>query len=387
MVTASRRLARRLATCARGIANWFERLAGDASVAPNGSGLRLGGIELNPPVGSSLTSRITAEHVVWGYRLFLDREPESDAVVAEKVRVLGSLRAMREDFMGSYEFRRANPQLGYASERCIVLKELGDGLRIYLDLADAVISRDIARDRYEPAEREFVRHVVRPGDVVVDIGANLGFFTLLLASLVGATGRVIAFEPLSQNVELLRRSIKENRFQDRVMLIQAALSDVAGDAELVIGRHFMNSGGGFLDRPGVERQLEADVESVQVYRLDDLDLPRPVTFVKIDVEGAEGLALRGAANILSADRPIVMSEINTRQLGMVSGMPAASFIAGVEAFGYECLLLHGEQLVLDDGDPQRPGIRTVVFVPSGPSPLRSRVEALMGDVRRERIRR
>jgi hypothetical protein len=82
-----------------------------------------------------------------------------------------------------------------------------------------------------------------------------------------------------------------------------------------------------------------------------------------------------------------MSEINTRQLGMVSGIPAASFIAGVEAFGYECLLLHGEQLVLDDGDPQRPGIRTVVFVPSGPSPLRSRVEALRGDVRRERIPR
>lgn len=166
----------------------------------------------------SLSYPISDEHVVWAYRLFLDREPESTEVITEKLRAWRTTRDLRADFMTSAEFQQKNPDLAYINERNVVIKEIANQLRLFVDLSDYVIGLGIIRGRHEMGELAFIRETVKPGQTVLDVGANIGLFTVTMAALVGSTGKVFAFEPLERNAELLERSIVENGFQDRVVL-------------------------------------------------------------------------------------------------------------------------------------------------------------------------
>jgi hypothetical protein len=93
-----------------------------------------------------------------------------------------------------------------------VIKETQFGFRIWVALGERSISREIMLDRYERDEVAFVQASVKLGDRVVDIGANIGFYTALLATLVSPGGRVIACEPLDAVADALERSVAENGF-------------------------------------------------------------------------------------------------------------------------------------------------------------------------------
>src|SRR5206468_2663390 len=134
---------------------------------------------------------LTREHVVWAYRLLLDRDPESEDVIAPKLAGSRDTCELRHHLMTSAEFRDKNPDYAQTNDRTIVIKELEtpDGpVRLFVDLADHVIGLNIVRGRYEAAEVEFVRRLMRPGDVAIDAGAHIGFFTVQLAARVGAAG-------------------------------------------------------------------------------------------------------------------------------------------------------------------------------------------------------
>jgi FkbM family methyltransferase len=133
-------------------------------------------------------------------------------------------------------------------------------------------------------ERYFVKRVaetVQPGMTVFDVGAHTGYYTLALSRLVGATGRVFAFEACSANVARLRRHLKLNRVNN-VEIIEAAVSDRAGTAY-------------FCD-DDFRGRISNSGRSVKTVRLDAYPTP---DFVKMDIEGAETLALRGSERILS----------------------------------------------------------------------------------------
>ena len=117
--------------------------------------------------------------VRWAYRLFLDREPNEIENVEKLVAASASTSDLRRMFLASEEFRRRNPHdLAYTVEPTVVIKEIAPGLRLFLDLSDVTIGLNVARGRYEEKEMRFVRSVVGPGDYVLDIGANIGFFTV-----------------------------------------------------------------------------------------------------------------------------------------------------------------------------------------------------------------
>lgn len=141
---------------------------------------------------------------------------------------------MRRAFLASEEFQKLNPaDLAWTSQSAIVLKEIAPSLRLFLDLSDVVIGLNIARDRFEEAEIDFVRRSVRPGDHVVDVGANIGFFSIWMASLVGPLGQVYAYEPLEQNAALLEKSARENGFEDRIVLRRDAVASRGAEGSLV----------------------------------------------------------------------------------------------------------------------------------------------------------
>lgn len=299
---------------------------------------------------------LTRDHVIWGYRLFLDREPESDAVVEEKVLNQRSTSELRRNFMLSPEFGEKNPELTLLNDKQIVITELADKLRLFVDLSDSVIGWGIIRGKYETNELDFVRRTVKPGQTVVDIGANIGIFTVTMASLIGPTGKLYAFEPLDAQAELLVRSIAENSFEDRIVLERAAVSDKAGSGKLISASNTINAGGAYLNDSEEPLPGGHQADVVNLITLDDYPMRRPVHFIKIDVEGAEPLAFRGAKRILKEDRPVIISEVHPEQLRRVSACTPREFVGEMEALNYKCYELDGTPY-RDEGER----VKSVVF--------------------------
>jgi FkbM family methyltransferase len=305
---------------------------------------------------------LTRDHVIWAYRLFLDREPENDFVIDEKVNTNRGTQELRSNFMLSPEFGENNPNMVMFNERNIVIKELPDGLRLFVDTADVFIGWAVIRGGYEVNEINFARRTIRPGQTVLDIGANVGVFTVTMAGLVGPTGKVYAFEPLEKLASLLERSIKENTFGDRVVLERAAVSDTAGRAQLVSAAKTINEGGAYLRAGESEVPRGHNLTDVPLLTLDSYSLRRPVHFIKIDIEGAEPLALRGAKRLLQEDRPVILSELHPTQLMRVSGCTPTEFVTEIESYGYKCWLLKGEKLV--DFTVSGDEVNSIVFMPA-----------------------
>jgi FkbM family methyltransferase len=143
-----------------------------------------------------------------------------------------------------------------------------------------------------------------PGDVFYDVGANVGFFTLLAARLVGPRGAVLAFEPDPRNAEVLRSNVARNDLEN-VEVFEQAVADSAGRRTLVLAE----STASHLADGGPEDETTV----VDVVTLDDLEgAPghRPPSAIKLDVEGAEVAALRGAARLIARHRPTIICELH-----------------------------------------------------------------------------
>lgn len=162
----------------------------------------------------------------------------------------------------------------------------------------------ILRDRYEP-ELQFLDDALRPGDVFVDGGANLGIFTVLASSLVGPSGRVLSFEPGSETYPRLQRSIAATPVKN-ITAFESALSDTVGEAEL-----FHTQGHVVSYSLDADPQAGDESETVQTLTIDEVIAREGIErldFVKLDVEGAEELALRGAVDSLDRWHPVVLFE-------------------------------------------------------------------------------
>jgi len=157
----------------------------------------------------------------------------------------------------------------------------------------------------------FIDRWLEPGEVFVDVGANLGYFTLVGANAVGRAGRVHSFEPEPRNMALLRRNLALNRF-DQVVCHQVAVGAAPGSAALSLSE--ANLGAHHLAGP---REGHEGIR-VRLVTLDEAlaGEPRPVKLIKIDIQGGELDALDGAEALLArqARRPAVIMELNPTTL-------------------------------------------------------------------------
>ena len=189
----------------------------------------------------------------------------------------------------------------------------------------AVGMRIAVKRRFESHVSEAFRRALAPGMTVVDVGANVGWYTLLAASVVGHRGRVVAIEASAANVELLRRSVAMNGFGN-VEVIHAAVSDREGEL-----RYHADDSNGFVATPD-EVPGGAAVRAAPLDRLL-ADEPR-VDVVKMDIEGSEGRALAGMTVTLARHRPLVFTEFSAGALRLVSKMEPADVLAAWRRAGY-----------------------------------------------------
>ena len=166
-----------------------------------------------------------------------------------------------------------------------------NGVLVVLNPKDPVVSSALSLGIYERYETKLVGEYVTPGMRVLDIGANVGYYTALLAKQVGPAGHVTAFEPEPGNFQVLCRTVGANDFQN-VQTIQGAVSDAPGESLLFLSeenqgdhRLYATQGRGSIAVPlvSVDTCLPADV---------------PLDFVKMDIQGSEGKALRGMQETL-----------------------------------------------------------------------------------------
>ena len=188
----------------------------------------------------------------------------------------------------------------------IAVARLSGGERLHVRLDDYVGRAAFFAGDLDPKVTWLCRRVLRAGDLAIDAGANQGVITVRMASSVGPTGRVLAFEPNPPLVDLLRQSIAQAALS-QVTLHPIALGEQEAELELTVPDD--NSGKASL----AGSHLRGRHVRVPVRRLDDVlrDVPGPIRLLKLDVEGFEAPLLRGASRMLH-DRPpaVIVFECN-----------------------------------------------------------------------------
>ena len=183
-------------------------------------------------------------------------------------------------------------------------------------------------DSFESAETEVVKKTVKGGDVCLDLGANIGWYTVLMSELVGAKGHVFAFEPHPANFQVL---VRNTAGRENVTAIMAAVGDEDGKVPLYesvtgnSGDHRLDLSSGDVADTGLR---------VDVRRLDTLFLGKSrVDFVKADIQGSEGRMLRGMKGIIKANPRLVML-LEVSDLLDLNGVGQQSFVQELRAEGF-----------------------------------------------------
>ena len=210
-------------------------------------------------------------------------------------------------------------------------------VRVAGQLAPIWVSPDAQLKYLKPGERAFDRDLFElaeqrlgPNDVVWDVGANIGSFSVAAAT-VATSGEVVAIEADIWLAGLLRQTAAEPFFGGRLKVVHCAAAAEAGEARFVISARGRASNA--LEVGGGRSQMvrAREIVLVPTLRLDDLlDQLAAPTFVKIDVEGAELLVLRGASRLLREIRPRIYVEVDQRLAGEVMALLVAANYAAFD---------------------------------------------------------
>lgn len=211
-------------------------------------------------------------------------------------------------------FRKPSPPQWHRVEGGIL-----QGAWLFLSSSNDFAQR-MLKCTYEISFTEAIASRVKPGWVCYDVGAHVGYYSLMLAKLTGSGGQVHAFEPLAYNLEFIHRHVERNQQSDIVRVHPLALFDDSGTASLFASNTQDSSMAVLKDvrrlnlpfyQRVFERFKEVTVEQQSIDCLVALGVIAPPHLIKIDVEGAEVAVLRGAQETLRQTKPVVVAELHT----------------------------------------------------------------------------
>ena len=222
--------------------------------------------------------------------------------------------------------------------------ELDNGLKLWGDLGDYAVSRAAMFGTYEPSETKYFQNLIPQLDdgMIIDIGANIGWFTILFAQ---SSRDVIAIEPRPSNFYYLKKNIETNKFSN-VELINSAVADVEGRGIVFVLPSAGNSGGThFRSNPSPSFTNELiqkgyEINDVPIRLIDEIVSSRKVALIKIDIEGAEPHALKGALNTLRLSKPKILCEVNPICLHDNASMKPEEFLVFMESLNYKGFILN-----------------------------------------------
>jgi FkbM family methyltransferase len=266
----------------------------------------------------------TTIDIFFAYRLFLNRLPDDQGWrnYREANRNYHfPLQWLIDCFLKSQEFQNLHNIQNYLEEQLTydlvpIVPEVVSlsQFSIFVDTKDTFIGDRIRKEKqYEPEVTKVIGSILKRGHIFVDIGANIGYFSLLGASLVGPQGRVIAFEPMSQNYCLLEKSISLNHFQN-IELHKVAVLNENKMVDMLLERR--SNSGSFTISDGQKRR--SSVSNVTAVRVDDILGTTKVDLIKMDVEGSEGLVFHGMLRTIANSQPTIIMEYSPLSLLHIS---------------------------------------------------------------------
>lgn len=198
---------------------------------------------------------------------------------------------------------------------------------------------------WEP-DIEPIKRLVKPGDVAIDLGANIGWYSHVLANLVGKTGRVYSIEPIPDTFRLLSAVATAWRLKN-VELLNVAVSDKDGSAVMEIPLHEYGGKNFYMAKivSGSQSSSSSNKRyTVAVRSMDSLfqTIAERVSFIKCDVEGHELAAFKGAEKFLKVQKPAILLEV-AGQLEK-KGSPANELFEILQGYGYKPFIFNGKHL-------------------------------------------
>jgi FkbM family methyltransferase len=284
------------------------------------------------------------------YRLMLGRNPSVALELPALLHRPATFRDLRQRVLDSDEFAKGG---GLTPPHRLWMTEV-ESFRFWFNTSDRDMGLAMAMGRYEPESVSIIRTILRPGMTCIDAGAQTGFYTCLMASLVGKQGTVHAFEPMPANYALLARNVDENRFTARVHSHQLACSNAAGEiAASRVGAMYV--AGAVPGCPAV---------SMPAARVDEI-VQGHVDLIKIDVEGHEPAAIEGMRRLIQQSHPIIVSECNEYWLKHCSATTSAAYIELLNSFDYQVFDINDLSVAVTPESPllQRLRIFDVVALP------------------------
>ena len=250
----------------------------------------------------------------------------------------------------AYFYEKFHPSLRPV-ERLLTVT-LDQGFKMKLDMEDAeqrkVYFFGHYHERYEAA---LVARVLDPAEVFWDIGANVGYFSLVAAARVREAGQVVAFEPGAAALERLTENVSLNPGKN-IRIYHLAVADRDGEAVLYRAEGIADSSASLFAAAAGAAGGEACV-TVALDGLRNKEKLASPDFVKLDVEGAELAALQGAAAILADSRPLLLVEMETKTL-VAAGASKAAIQAFLKDYGYcAAYLRKGGWHLIDDVNDAR----------------------------------
>jgi FkbM family methyltransferase len=240
------------------------------------------------------------------------------------------------------------------------------GFALRLDLGQFVDRTIYCTGGWEPLETQVIAAALKPGDTFVDVGANIGFFSLLAERLVGPKGRVHAVEAMPSTADLLDHNIALNG-AGAIIVHRCAAGERGGTVNMV-----MHDAGNIGSNHVV---LDGDAGDsgnapIALRRLDDLLAGEVIRLIKLDIEGAEAMALRGADTLLDGDdAPALLFEFTPHMLRRLGDDPAA-LLHHLEAKGYVIHEIHPDRLTPRD-DAILDRVQTYLLALKPGDPLRT----------------
>lgn len=268
--------------------------------------------------------RATEADIRHAYRLLLGREPDESGLATFN-RLLSEQRVSAPDLAAMIQ---ASEEYKTRHQAEPALVEVAfDGLRLFPWRGDSLIGDPVrASGEYEPHVLPAFVHRVPVGGVVLDVGANIGTFTLSAARKVGPSGAVYAIEPIAHNVQSLCAGVWHNGF-DNVRVLPIAASSSSGIVPMLRNA---NSSNGIVDVHVAAAMADAFVPchplDVLLGHLDRLDV------VKIDIEGHEPMAWPSIARLVERHRPAIFTEFNPVAIRNHSRVDPESYVQGLFEF-------------------------------------------------------
>jgi FkbM family methyltransferase len=309
------------------------------------------------------------EDVIWAYRVILGRNPESEQVVTEKANACPNMIVLRDSLLASQEYLQSTTPRGKTE----ILFDDCDGDRYCLDLTDHAISRQIMAGEYEPEVLSCIKDIVTPDSICFDVGANIGYFAIKLDRLGAYT---IALEPVPYLFDRLWAGIRErsrsNPFTNiNIFAFREAAGAEAGEMVMIHAPATINPGGAYLAPKGTVPPPNHVAEPTPVVTLDsylhgnisDVFNERKVQLIKLDVEGAEPLAMKGAIEMVDRFHPIVIAEIHRQQYLKVSGQSPEEFVRFMQKLGYPSCHMLGVGQAARLNPAKLPDYCNALFVP------------------------